>query len=88
MRERVKWADESTVADRLKTHLISFQDLLNAHYADLEGDALEQKLGTDFDRFLRDRAELVAAAMKALTSGERPKLDALWATHEQTRVVS
>lgn len=81
LQERVQWADESVVRERLKSHLISFDLLSKAHYANLEGAAFKQKLVTDFNEFLRDRANLVVVAMTSLTEGNSPGLDALWATH-------
>ena len=81
LQERVKWADESVVRERLKSHLISFDLLSRAHYAGLDGQVFKQKLAEDFNEFLRDRAKLVVAAMAALTEGNSPSLDALWTLH-------
>ena len=81
LQERVNWVDEGVVRDRLKSHLIAFDLLSAAHYANLEGDTLKKKLARDFNAFLRDRAELVVAAMTALTEGNSPSLDALWKAH-------
>jgi hypothetical protein len=78
LKERVQWADETVVRERLKSHLIPFDQLASAHYAGLEGEALKAKLGEDFDRFLRARATLVVAAMKQLAEGQTPSLEALW----------
>ena len=78
LQERVLWADESVVRERLKSHLISFDLLSKANYASLEGSILRQKLAQDFNKFLRDRATLVFAAMSALAEGESPSLDAIW----------
>lgn len=81
LQERVQWADESVVRERLKSHLISFDLLSKAHYADLEGAAFNQKLAADFNKFLRDRANLVVAAMNVLSEGNSPTLDGLWTAH-------
>jgi hypothetical protein len=81
LQERVQWADESVVRERLKSHLISFELLSKAHYADLDDVANKQKLSDDFNQFLRDRANLVVAAMSALVEGNNPTLEALWAAH-------
>ena len=78
LQERVQWADEAVVRERLKSHLISFDRLAAAHYAGLQGEALKTKLTQDFDRFLRARAALVVAAMNQLVEGQTPSLDALW----------
>lgn len=81
LQERVQWADESAVRERLRAHLISYDLLSKAHYAGMEGAALKQKLASDFNQFLRDRANLVVAAMASLTEGNNPTLDTLWAKH-------
>ena len=81
LKERAQWADEDVVRERLKSHLISFDLLSKAHYANLEGAALKQKLATDFNEFLRDRANLVVAAMTSLVAGNSPALDTLWTMH-------
>jgi hypothetical protein len=78
LQERVQWADKDVVRERLKSHLIPFDLLATAHYAGLQGEPLKNKLVKDFDRFLRARATLVAAAMKQLAEGKTPSLDALW----------
>lgn len=74
---RVEWADASAIATRLKSHLISFDLLSKAQYADLDGAALKEKLTKDFDDFMRDRAGLVVTAMEFLTSGGSPSIEAL-----------
>ncbi|MHB1478823.1 MAG: hypothetical protein ACYCVT_04245, partial [Acidithiobacillus ferrooxidans] len=81
LQERVQWADESVVRARLKSHLISFDLLSKAHYANLDGASLKQKLTEDFNGFLRDRAKLVVAAMASLTAGNSPSLETLWSAH-------
>jgi len=82
LQERVQWADEGVVRGRLRSHLIPYDLLAKAHYAGLEGEALEQKLSEDFNGFLRDRARLVVAAMTQLTEGNSPSLEGLWATSD------
>lgn len=79
LKERVQWADEVTVSNRLKTHLVSYELLAKAHYQDLDGEALKSKLRADFKRFMHDRAQLVHQAVKLLASGEQPSLDSIWA---------
>lgn len=81
LRERVEWADEKAVGERLKSHLISFDLLSKGHYATFEGVAFKEKLTDDFNAFLRDRAQLVAAAMSALVDGGSLTLEGLWAGH-------
>ena len=81
LQERVQWADASVVRERLKSHLISFDLLSRAHYADMEGPAFKHKLAADFDGFLRSRANLVVAAMTSLAEGSCPALETLWTTY-------
>ena len=81
LQERVQWADEGVVRERLKSHLISFDLLSKAHYANLDGPSLKRKLAEDFNGFLRDRAKLVVAAMASLTAGNSPSLETLWSAH-------
>ena len=79
LKERVQWADELAVSNRLKTHLVSFDLLSKAHYHGLEGEALKTKLEADFRQFMRDRAQLVHKAVIRLAAGEQPSLDSIWA---------
>jgi len=79
LKERVQWADELAVSNRLKTHLVSFDLLSKAHYQGLEGEALKTKLEADFRQFMRDRAQLVHKAVVRLAAGEQPSLDSIWA---------
>lgn len=81
LRERVEWADEAAVGDRLKSHLIAFDLLSKGGYAGLEGAALSRRLSGDFNAFLRDRAKLVETAMLTLADGGSLTLDGLWARH-------
>lgn len=81
LQERVEWADEDVVRERLKSHLISFDLLSKATYVNLKGEELKEKLTKDFNAFLRDRANLVVDAMSSLAEGNSPTLDALWASH-------
>ena len=78
LKERVDWADESTVSDRLKTHLVSYDLLSQARYHGLEGDDLKTRLETEFNEFMRHRAKLVHNAIGRLADGEQPSLDSIW----------
>ncbi|XOV89809.1 MAG: DUF262 domain-containing protein [Pseudomonadota bacterium] len=79
LKERVQWADEVAVANRLKTHLVSYELLSKAHYQGLDGEALKFRLRADFERFMRDRAQLVHQAVIQLATGDQPSLDSIWA---------
>lgn len=87
LKERVQWADELAVSNRLKTHLVSFDLLSKAHYQGLEGEALKTKLEADFRQFMRDRAQLVQKAVVRLAAGEQPSLDSIWAASSDEPVV-
>jgi len=80
LKDRIEWADEDTVRQRLKSHLINYDDLSKAHYGDSADAAFVEKLNADFTTFLRNRALLVEAAMQQLTSGTSPSLHSLWAS--------
>lgn len=82
LRDRVQWADESAVRQRLATHLIGYDSLARATYVDaggkpLVGDALVAKLRPDFEAFLQQRARLVAAAAQQLADGLQPGYDTI-----------
>jgi hypothetical protein len=78
LKDRVEWAGEDTVRQRLKTHLIDYDDLAKAHYGDVSDDEFVERLNADFTAFLRNRALLVETAMKQLAEGEAPDLHSLW----------
>lgn len=83
LKERVKWADEETVSDRLKTHLVSYELLRTACYQnnegrDLEGEELRSKLEPEFNEFKRIRAKHILRAVNQLTRGEQPSLESIW----------
>ena len=79
LQERVAWAGADEIEERLKTHLIPYDKLAQAHYAGLDGTELRDKISSDFTEFLRMRAELVARAVKQLTAGAQLSNATLWA---------
>lgn len=78
LQERVEWADEEAVRERLKSHLISFDLLSNAHYSGLSGDPFKQKVQSDFRQFMQARASLVVAVMSILAEGRHPTVEVIW----------
>lgn len=86
LKERVEWANKAEVSDRLKTHLVSFDDLSRAQYQGLEGENLKIRLDNDFDEFMDNRARLVHEAVKDLATGSRPSLDSIWKSLKQGTV--
>lgn len=83
IKERVDLADEASVKDRLETHLISYELLSKAHYGELTGEELKQRLEADFNEFLYNRAALVEASAQALCAGKQPDLKSIWAQLEE-----
>ena len=78
LEERVKWADEATVSDRLKSHLVPYELLRQARYDGLEGEELKSRLNADFRAFLRNRAKIICRAVRQLAEGGQPSLDSIW----------
>jgi len=70
LQDRTGWVDESTVEQRLKTHLIPVSSLKEGKYDQLQGDERLTKIREDFQNFLSSRAQLVSIAMNRLTNGE------------------
>jgi hypothetical protein len=87
LRDRVEWADEETVRQRLRTHLLDYETLSKATYEEagqpLVGEALTLRLKPDFDGFLEARAQLVATAARHLASGRLLSLEQLLAEVKQ-----
>lgn len=70
LQDRVEWAGEESVRERMKSHLIDFDLLSKASYKGLEGEQLASKLKPDFETFLRVRAKLVHTAVTSLAQGK------------------
>lgn len=90
LKDRVEWADEETVRQRLRTHLLDYNQLSLATYVanekPMEGELLKARLTDDFSKFLDGRAQLVAIAAQFLASGKTISLDQLYAERERNRV--
>jgi hypothetical protein len=71
LQDRVDWAGEDWVRERMKSHLLDFDFLSKAAYQGLEGEPLAAKLKRDFEAFLRARAGLVQTAVTALVQGKQ-----------------
>ncbi|WP_458526189.1 GmrSD restriction endonuclease domain-containing protein [Onishia taeanensis] len=78
LKERVDWAGESTVRQRMKTHLIDYDLLAKGDYGDLQQPQARERLKQDFERFLDDRAGRVAQVVECLAAGQQPDLHQLW----------
>ena len=79
LEERIAWADVGAIEERLRSHLIPYDLLSKAHYANLQGTALKEQLDKDFTAFLRQRAQLIVKAVELLASGASPSIEAVWA---------
>jgi hypothetical protein len=79
LKDRLDWAGEESVRERMKSHLIDFDLLAKATYQGLDGEQLAAKLKPDFDAFLLARANLVHAAIKALSEGKQVTVGSLQA---------
>jgi hypothetical protein len=81
LHDRIEWSDEETIRQRLRTHLLDYDSLSKANYeidgAQLQGEALADRLRGDFDRFLEARAALVAVAARHLADGRVLTLEQL-----------
>lgn len=78
LKERVDWAGEDTVRQRMKTHLIDYDLLAKGGYGDLQQPEARARLKQDFERFLDDRAGRVARVVECLAAGQQPDLHQLW----------
>lgn len=70
--ERVDRAQlgEGVVRDRMRSHVVPFDELNVGGYAVMQSsDEREKKIRGDYDVFLRKRAEMVRKALEALTQG-------------------
>ena len=77
LKERVQWADEATVSDRLNSHLVPYEILREAQYENLNGEAFNSKLEGDYNLFLQSRAQLIHRAVTELVNGNQPTLDSI-----------
>jgi len=71
LRDRVVWAGEESVRERMKSHLLDFDALSKATYQGLDGDQLATRVKPDFEAFLRTRANVVHTAVAALAQGKQ-----------------
>jgi hypothetical protein len=73
MKDRYEWTSEEIVRDRLQSHLIPIPELENGGYDGLSEAEKIEKLRSDFDTFIRRRAEIVMAAAQILAEGRQLK---------------
>ena len=66
------------VQERLQSHLIPIPELANGGYEGLGDDAKNEKLKSDFDAFVKRRAELVLLALQKLCDGHQLSITELF----------
>jgi len=71
LRDRYQWTSEALVKERLQSHLIPIPELANGGYEGLSDAEKKEKLGTDFERFLLQRAAFVMKAARLLSEGHQ-----------------
>lgn len=71
LQDRVVWAGEEWVRERMKSHLLDFDALSKATYQGLDGDQLAARVKPDFEAFLRARANVVHTVLTALAKGKQ-----------------
>jgi hypothetical protein len=69
--DRYAWASQEVVHERLESHLIPVAELANGGYERLDDLEKADKIRSDFDGFLRRRAELVSRALELLVEGRQ-----------------
>jgi hypothetical protein len=80
LQDRTGWVDESTVEQRLKTHLIPVSCLKEGKYDHLQGEERLAKVKGDFQEFLSSRAQLVSMAVNRLANGDSISPEQLFQT--------
>lgn len=72
LKERIDRADlgEGVVRDRLRSHVVPFDELNVGGYSDIRApEERATRIRKDFDTFMRARAEIMRSALKALAEG-------------------
>jgi len=70
LEERIGWFNKQVISDRLKTHLIDFDDLAKSEYKNLETLSGQEALKADYLIFIKNRAVVIAEAAKKLADGK------------------
>ena len=71
MKDRYRWTSEQIVKERLRSHLVPIGELANGGYENLSDAQKFEKLKSDFDAFIRCRAELVMKTVKLIADGHQ-----------------
>jgi hypothetical protein len=70
LKERYDWANEKIVEQRLNSHLIPVPELKAGTYENFEASVRAEKIKTDFNQFISQRAKLITKAVDRLVKGE------------------
>ena len=65
------WSDKETVEQRLKSHLIPFDEINSSSYDSLDIEEKKVKLEKDFNDFLEKRAQLIYSSALILCDGQQ-----------------
>lgn len=71
LKDRYEWTSEVIVRERLQSHLIPIEELANGGYEGLSEEDKNEKLASDFDAFIRKRAEYIHKAARILAEGRQ-----------------
>lgn len=71
LKDRYKWTTEAIVCERLQSHLIPIQELANGGYEGMPEKDKVEKIKSDFNLFLKKRAELIVRAVNLLVEGHQ-----------------
>jgi len=74
LKDRYEWTTADIVGERLQSHLIPVEELANGGYEGMSEQAKVEKTRTDFEAFLRQRAQLVHQTVSQLTGGPQPSV--------------
>ena len=84
MDERIDWSDKDTIQNRIQSHIIPVEELMNGDYENLKGESKYAKLREDFEAFLSERAKLIYAASRLLSDGQF--IDFTKVVHERAKI--
>lgn len=71
IQDRMDWSDKETVEQRLKSHLIPFDEVNSSSYDSLDIEEKKVKLEKDFNDFLEKRAQLIYSSALILCDGQQ-----------------
>lgn len=78
LKDRYEWTSKDIVKERLQSHLIPIKELANGGYEGLSENHKFEKLTSDFESFIRRRAELMMKAVNLLVGGHQLSIARLY----------